>query len=150
MRLLLLVGILALAFPGAAAAHATLIGISPPTQARLEVPPRAVVLRFDQSVATTARALEVFSAEGRRVSGAPTAGDGGRDVRVPLSGLSRGAAYAVRWRATSSDGHTGSGVYTFGIGVIKLAAPISRSRAIAAISSALSASDDRNCAAMIV
>jgi copper transport protein len=117
MRRLLLVGILALAFPGVAAAHATLIGISPPTQARLEVPPRAVVLRFDQSVTTTARAIEVFSAEGRRVSGAPSAGDGGRVVRVPLSGLSRGAAYTVRWRATSSDGHTGSGVYTFGIGV---------------------------------
>ena len=29
----------------------------------------------------------------------------------------RGESYTVRWRATSSDGHTGSGVYTFGIGV---------------------------------
>ena len=39
---------------------------------------------------------------------------------------------------------------SFSIGVIQLAAPISRSRAIAVISRALSASDDRNCAAMIV
>src|SRR4029079_18321177 len=42
---------------------------------------------------------------------------GGRGVRVPLTGLHKGEAYTVRWRATSSDGHTGSGVYTFGIGV---------------------------------
>ena len=39
---------------------------------------------------------------------------------------------------------------SFSIGVIQLAAPISRSRAIAVMSKALSASDDRNCAAMIV
>ncbi len=43
--------------------------------------------------------------------------DGGRGVRAALSGLKRGEAYTVRWRATSADGHTGSGVYTFGIGV---------------------------------
>ena len=40
-----------------------------------------------------------------------------RVVRAPLTGLERGEAYTVRWRATSSDGHTGSGVFTFGIGV---------------------------------
>ena len=34
-----------------------------------------------------------------------------------LKGLQPGKSYTVRWRATSSDGHTGSGVYTFGIGV---------------------------------
>ena len=39
---------------------------------------------------------------------------------------------------------------SFSIGVIQAAAPISRSRAMAAISSALSAREDRNCAAMIV
>ena len=42
---------------------------------------------------------------------------GGRIVRVPVHGLERGESYTVRWRATSSDGHTGAGVYTFGIGV---------------------------------
>ena len=117
MRRLLVVAVAVLAFPGVAAAHATLAGISPPTQSRLDVPPRAVVLRFDQGVTTTARAIEVFSSAGSRVSGAPVVGGGGRVVRVPLSGLRRGESYTVRWRATSSDGHTGSGVYTFGVAV---------------------------------
>ena len=117
MRRLLVVVIAALAVPGVASAHATLIGISPPTQSRLDAPPRAVVLRFDQAVTTTAGAIEVFSAGGRRLSGSAVSGDHGRVVRAPLRGLRRGESYTVRWRATSSDGHTGSGVYTFGIGV---------------------------------
>jgi len=117
MRQVFLVIVAVLAFPGAASAHATLVGISPPTQSRLDTPPQAVVLRFDQTVTTTARAIEVFSVRGRRLSGAAVSGDNGRVVRAPLSGLRRGEWYTVRWRATSSDGHTGSSVYTFGIGV---------------------------------
>jgi copper transport protein len=117
MRRHFVVVIAVLAFPGAASAHATLIGISPPTQSRLEAPPHVVVLHFDQAVTATAQAIEVFSANGRRLSGAAVSGDRGRVVRAPLRGLRRGDSYTVRWRATSSDGHTGSGVYTFGIGV---------------------------------
>jgi copper transport protein len=117
VRQLLAVTITALVLPGAASAHATLIGISPPTQSRLETAPKAVVLTFDQTVTTTARAIEVFSAGGRTVSGLAKPAPSGRVVRVPLRGLRRGEAYTVRWRATSSDGHTGSGVYTFGVGV---------------------------------
>ena len=90
---------------------------SPPTQSRLGAAPRAVVLHFDQSVTITSRAIEVFSAAGHKVSGPAVSADSGRVVRAAVHGLSRGKAYTVRWRATSSDGHTGSGVYTFGIGV---------------------------------
>lgn len=116
MRQLLAVTIVALVLPGAASAHATLVGISPPTQSRLDRPPAAIALHFDQTVTTTARAIQVFSAAGRNVSG-PTVRPSGRDLSAPVRGLRRGEAYTVRWRATSSDGHTGSGVYTFGIGV---------------------------------
>lgn len=117
MRQLLAVTITALVLPAAASAHATLIGIVPPTQSRLERAPKAVVLTFDQTVTTTARAIEVFTAGGRTVSGPTVRATNGRVLRAPLRGLSRGEAYTVRWRATSSDGHTGSSVYTFGIGV---------------------------------
>ncbi len=117
MRHLVVVAIAALVLPTAASAHATLISSSPATQSRLDASPRAVVLRFDQGVTTTARAIEVFSAAGRRLSGIAVSGGGGRIVRVPVRGLERGESYTVRWRATSSDGHTGAGVYTFGIGV---------------------------------
>ena len=48
----------------------------------------------------------MFTAGGHKVSGPAVSTDGGRGVRVALTGLQRGQAYAVRWRATSADGHT--------------------------------------------
>ena len=94
-----------------------LTSTSPATQSTLDSAPSAVVLRFDQSVTITPRAIEVFSADGRKLSSAAVRSDSGRVVRARVRGLRRGEAYTVRWRATSSDGHTGSGVYTFGVGV---------------------------------
>ena len=117
MRRLLAVAAVALAFPGAAFAHASLTGTTPPTQSRIATAPRAIVLRFDQTVTITPRAIEVFSASGTKLSGPATTNGDGRVVSASVAGLRRGQAYTVRWRATSSDGHTGSGVYTFGIGI---------------------------------
>ena len=117
MRQALLVVAAALLFPGVAFGHATLTSTSPATQSTLASAPSAVVLRFDQSVTVTPRAIEVFSADGRKLSSAAARSDSGRVVRVRVRGLRQGDSYTVRWRATSSDGHTGSGVYTFGIGV---------------------------------
>jgi copper transport protein len=117
VRRLLAVAVVALSFPGGAFAHATLTSTTPATQSRIAAAPRAVVLRFDQTVTITPRAIEVFSATGTKLSGPSTTNADGRVVTATVSGLRRGEAYTVRWRATSSDGHTGSGVYTFGIGV---------------------------------
>lgn len=116
LPLLALVAV-ALAFPASALAHATLTGTSPATQSTVQAPPKVVALHFDQSVTITPRAIEVFSASGRKVSGDAVASNHDRWVTVPVTGLKRGSAYTVRWRATSADGHTGSGVYTFGVGV---------------------------------
>jgi copper transport protein len=107
----------ALLAPGSAFAHATLAGTSPSTQSTVDVPPTSVVLRFDQSVTITARAIEVFAEDGRKLSGPAVTSKSGRWVTVPVTGAKRGEAYTVRWRATSSDGHSGSGVFTFGVGV---------------------------------
>ena len=106
-----------LAFPGAAYGHANLTSASPVTQSRLDAPPRAVVLRFDQAVTATSRAIDVYTVSGRNLSGPSIVSGHGRVVSASLHGLRKGESYTVRWRATSSDGHTGSGVYTFGIGV---------------------------------
>ena len=47
----------------------------------------------------------------------PTSRRGARGRACPCRGWSGARSYTVRWRATSSDGHTISGVYTFGVGV---------------------------------
>jgi copper transport protein len=87
--------------------------VTPQYQSRVDVAPRQVVLRFDQTVGIIPHTLEVFARDGRRVSGTPAFGADRRVVRVPIGGLVRGG-YTVRWRVLSSDGHVGSGVYTFG------------------------------------
>jgi copper transport protein len=116
-RLLVAAVAAALALPGAAAAHATMKEAWPGVQERIVHAPREVVLRFDQSVTASPGAIEVFAADGEKLSG-PARSDpaDGRFVRAPVARLERGA-YTVRWRATSSDGHTVSGVFTFGVRV---------------------------------
>jgi copper transport protein len=107
----------ALIVPTGAAAHATLEEATPSEQGRVERPPTEVVLRYDQSVTAPPNAVVVYGADGRIVSGAVTQSDGGTVIRVPVAGLQRGEAYTVRWRELSADGHIGTGVFTFGVGV---------------------------------
>jgi len=108
MKRILAAVVVALTFPAGAAAHATLSYVSPATQSRLDKPPAAVVLRFDQTVTITPRAIEVFTADGQKVSGPAASTAGGRGVRAALSGLHRGEAYTVRWRTTSGASLTAS------------------------------------------
>jgi copper transport protein len=113
------VALVAVALPAAASAHATLRHVTPAYQSRVDTPPHRVVLQFDQTVGIIPHTLEVLAADGRKVSGAPRYGADHRTVFVPVSGFVRGG-YTVRWRVLSSDGHVGSGVYTFGY---RIAAP---------------------------
>jgi copper transport protein len=107
----------ALLLPGAASAHATMTGSTPAEQGRVAAPPTEVVLRFDQSVTAPPDGIVVFAMDGRKVSGAVTLSAGGARVRTSVHGLVRGESYTVRWRELSADGHVGTGVFTFGVGV---------------------------------
>jgi copper transport protein len=105
---------LALALPAVAAAHATLTQTKPSFAQRLSSSPRAVLLRFDQSVDALPNAITVYTAKGRIVSGKSKPGTDRRVVTVPVQDLSRGA-YTVRWRVVSADSHVVAGVFTFGV-----------------------------------
>ena len=109
--------VVALALPASAGAHATLTFATPAEQSRVSAPPTEIRLGFDQSVTAPPDAIVVLGAEGRRVSGPVTQASRGTVIRVPVSGLAKGEAYTVRWRELSADGHVGTGVYTFGVGV---------------------------------
>jgi copper transport protein len=116
-RAVLALCVAALAAPGTAWAHATLKSASPAEQAHVASPPAEIRLRFDQSVTAPPDGIVVYAADGRRVSGAVTQAAGGTVIRVPVRGLDAGEAYTVRWRELSADGHVGTGVFTFGVGV---------------------------------
>jgi copper transport protein len=112
--------LVALAFPGTAWAHATLLRTAPKVGERLAASPRVVTLTFDQSVKTLPNGIRVYDARGRLVSGAArnVPGDA-RAIEVSLQRLPKGP-YTVRWSAISNDSHVGRGVFTFGV---RVAAP---------------------------
>ena len=115
MRKLLLAAALAgLAFPSAAAAHATLRHEAPAFGERLERSPTVVRLSFDQGVDALGDAIRVLDAKGSLLSGKARSSTDKLTVSVPVRRLPRGG-YTVRWRAVSADGHVVSGVYTFGV-----------------------------------
>lgn len=118
MRKLLLVALLALAFPSSAFAHAALEQASPGFRERLPSSPAKVTLRFDQYVKVLPGSIRVYSASG-------TVGDVrlrglGREVEASLPRLPKGP-YTVRWHVMSGDSHVVSGVFTFGV---RAAAPL--------------------------
>jgi copper transport protein len=113
-RALLLAGLVALAAPAAAFAHASIRGEFPQYGRRLNASPQEVVLRFDQTVDVLPNAIEVLDSNGRNhalPAHAVTRGVAARVLHLPPGG------YTVRWKALSNDGHVVNGVYTFGVGV---------------------------------
>ena len=109
--------VLALAAPAAALAHATLVRATPSVQGRVDRPPHVLVLQFDQAVTAIPHSIEVRTMDGALVSRQARQGHDRRLVESTLrGGLGRGG-YTVRWQVISADGHVGSGVFTFGLGV---------------------------------
>jgi copper transport protein len=107
----------ALALPGTAWGHATLLGTTPGVGQRLAASPRVVTLSFDQSVKTLPNGIRVYDGSGRLVSGLARGVPGNAlEVQVVLRQLPKGA-YTVRWSAISNDSHVGHGVFTFGVRV---------------------------------
>lgn len=117
-RALALASLVGLALPASAFAHASLTHESPAFAQRLAVTPRAIVLRFDETIDALPRAIQVLNRRGEDVAG-PTHANG-RSMVATLPRLARGP-YTVRWQALSGDGHVVSGVYTFGV---RVAAPL--------------------------
>ena len=107
----------ALAVPGTALAHVTLIASEPVTQSRVDRPPTEVRLRFNQPVTITSNAVQVLAPEGTVLSGTARTEDRGYVVVAPVSRLRDGLGYTVRWRVIGEDGHSPAGVFTFGVGV---------------------------------
>ncbi|MPQ98408.1 copper resistance protein CopC [Modestobacter sp. I12A-02628] len=102
-----------------ASAHAVLADTTPAADARLDVAPTIVELRFSEAVSLGAGYARVLAAGGDRVDtgSAAVAGD---VLTVPLrTGLSEGS-YVVTWRVVSADSHPVSGAYAFVVGDAEL------------------------------
>jgi copper transport protein len=113
-RALLIAGLVALALPAAASAHATLRSTTPHFGTEVQSAPGTIWLHFDQRVKILPGAIAVLNDHGRNFAGASRIE--GTDVVAVVHPIKRGA-YTVRWRAISADSHVVSGVWTFGFGV---------------------------------
>lgn len=107
----------ALLAPAVARAHATLVEADPGTQSQLREAPSLVRLRFTEPVNVVPGAVRVLDVHGAEHAGAASVSGDGLVVTAVVSGLEPGSSYTVRWRVTSADGHSPSGVYNFGVRV---------------------------------
>ena len=114
-RVAVLAGLVALAFPASAFAHASLQHTGPSFRQRVETSPPRVWLRFDQGVKALSSSIRVYSSRGNVVSLPARDGKNPRYVVAPLRPRLPTDAYTVRWHVISGDGHVISGVYTFGV-----------------------------------
>jgi len=114
MRRVAVIALLALAFPAAAAAHATLRSTTPHFAKELQRGPAVVALHFDQEVKILPGAIRVLNSRGRDFAGPSRVQ--GTTVSAPVRRLPTGS-YTVRWQAISADSHVVSGVWTFGVRV---------------------------------
>ena len=114
MRRVAVIAFLALVFPAAAAAHATLRSTSPHFAKELQRGPAVVALHFDQEVKILPGAIRVLNSRGRDFAGPPLVQ--GTTVSASVRRLPTGS-YTVRWQAISADSHVVSGVWTFGVRV---------------------------------
>ena len=113
---LAVVALLALAVPGSAFAHATLLRTEPANGSVVTRPPVALRVVFDDVVRVGSGIAAIRNVGGGSILGGGTHVEGGRTLVVPLRhGLRRGD-YSVRWSIVSDDGHRESGVVAFAVG----------------------------------
>lgn len=96
-----------------ALAHAVLLDSVPADGARVETPPAAIVLRFNEGVAPIA--IRVIDVAGNTVAGPDGAEVTDGAVRLPVSAMLPAGLYTVSYRVTSSDSHPVAGALMFGL-----------------------------------
>ncbi len=101
-----------------ASAHGILERSIPSPNAALDVPPREIVLWFNEPVDPAFSAVSVLDRDGRPVPGKLTVSEDRKRISVNLDPLPEGV-YTVRWRVLwSLDGHTTSGFFLFAVGQV--------------------------------
>jgi copper transport protein len=105
---------------GPAAAHASLVAVTPAAGSVVAAEPARVLLTFSEAVDRELSAVIVLGPDGERIDdGRLSAGPGGDAVVVArLGAVSESGTFVVRWRVTAADdGHATAGVVTFSVRV---------------------------------
>ncbi|MGI8406679.1 MAG: copper resistance protein CopC [Thermomicrobiales bacterium] len=113
-----LIGLLGLAVPQTAEAHAELQSSTPTNGAIVATMPAAIEATFTEHIEPSESALELYDSQGRQIDGTSltaSADSYSMTLQVPI-GLPNGT-YSVLWNNLSNDdGHTAEGYFTFTVG----------------------------------
>jgi copper transport protein len=109
--------ILVAAAASPAFAHAVLQETTPTAGQVLASSPKAVTLRFNESVEVALGAIRLYNSKGDRIELGSASHPGGQQsqVRVTVPKLAKDS-YVVTWRVISSDSHPVTGAFTFQVG----------------------------------
>ena len=107
----------ALAWSGAAFAHAFLKSATPAVGASVPAPPTQVVIEYTEGVEPKFSSIQVQNAAGDRMdAGAAQSAPGdAKRLTVKLKPLAPGA-YKVTWHVTAQDTHKSDGSFSFTVG----------------------------------
>lgn len=123
-RVVVLVMALAL-MPVAVYAHAAMTRSAPKANSKSHQAPKLVELWFNEELEPNLNTIEVKDSQGQRVDkGAVALFEGNKKVQVEVGELTAGA-YAVDWKAVSTDEHTVHGKFTFTVEGVEGAAATS-------------------------
>lgn len=111
MLIMLLVGL-----PVTAGAHAELERAVPEPNTRMDAPPSAVELYFNEAIEANVGSITVLDSRSNKVTEeAAAAGSDRKSLRLALPTLKEGV-YSVSYQIISADGHPVSGSYIFVVG----------------------------------
>jgi copper transport protein len=110
-------GLVALAFPLAAWAHAYVVSTRPVSGAVVTSSPGRVTVVYDEPVTISAGALAVYAANGKHVDSGKVLQPVGDTIAVAIPRRLPHGTYTVAWRVTSADTHVVHGAFTFSVGV---------------------------------
>lgn len=116
MRVLVVCVLAALGAAPGAAAHAYVRSTSPADGAVLKQSPRAISVRYDEPVATSAGALGVYDASGKAVDLGRLSRPAGDTMTAAIDRTLPDGTYTVTWRVTSADTHVVTGAWVFSVG----------------------------------
>ena len=104
--------VVAAGVPAGAAAHASLVGTSPPAGSVVMRLPATVTIRFDQALGTVTSVRLLDASGGNHVA---AAGLDPRDARRVVVRTTRPVAgrYQLRWSVVATDGHRQQGTVSF-------------------------------------
>ncbi len=113
-RASVLVVVVAAIVPAQALAHPRAVGTTPPADARLASPPRAVVVRLSERSDPVGQGIRITGPSGRDVARGPVVVAGTTLTRA-LDAREQGS-YVVEWLVVGADAHPARGVFLFSVG----------------------------------